>query len=948
MSLLGINFGSQRQAYFQVRVTIHELTNVPMVAGQFKAKWRVDHTQNLSSVIAAASAGPSTVSVSTEEGPGRQHLGAEGKAERMLHHKKSTSTLNSQKTQGEREENGSVGSGSVRRANKDRDDTSSTYSGKQTRKGGHSFLSNLRDAFHSPSSRNHQGHTEQELAGSLDKARTSIDQNGTKKHANPAHEGEQTHDQTATEVKERTGHKRDSQNLGAASHQDREEKPGGNAQHHSLPGYEPRGETASARVKDNRVVWERQLDVGVRIGIEKPRQVSGGSHSSAAEQSTRGVTAMRRSTSGRDVNSGILVHDSDRDRRDHTGVSSTPRERDFNPSGWAQLGQSELRISIKAEVPTGTESNNAGHLTTLRMGHIAVNLAEFAPYPHVHHHHHHHAISTHHRPGHTHSEHHHHHHHHQVLTRSETRRYLLLDGPTNATVKLTVEMTHVGGSREYVVPANKRGLLANTAASMTEGSPPGSKGPSSSVGSDAGSVGEGGGGSSSDHNDPQARKGQSGMLSGTSSMARAFAEWHPHHVARHSRIPANNLNTTLSHKDTARAVKEAGTGGRLAFSFAAGAHHDRPPEDVIDSLFDPTADHSALLLTPSSSRDRKLGRTRSSTTREEDKFTTDGKANDDNRGTPRSREMAQSPSNEGRDAIPARPKLFGKHTRQSSTGSHGLKGFFHTTSHPSSHPGPQQHPAEMASYDSALQAKKHGMSASNTSSSKGSSRASGIRWDPSVVAGNGTGQQKNRGDGPSDSARESDTNPLPGTEAVGHGDVVLSSSPKGIPSNLDDDNKQGSSSIRLASSEENDARLSTDDSLPPKTPPDVARRDTLSALDKHQFHLAPPVDISPPWEDGSQHLVGQDHPQESLHMPTAIAKKPSRRTLGLTRDAALKAGYRGAGWGTLDVSRHLSHASIDSADDSAGSGSELSHGPKYAYLVDRTSSPSPLHQTAAH
>lgn len=826
-ALLGVNFGSQKHAFFQTRITIHELTNVPMVAGRFKAKWKVEHTHNLASAIAAsASAASSTLTSS-----GTSTTATDTKQQHHLNHRKSTSTLSSSF---DRDENGSIESGSIRHTHhKAGDDTSSVYSNgnKSHRKGGYRIFSGIRDAL-KPHSSSHSS------PSSSKKSKAPSDSRDARQSMDVRSNEDDDGSEEASEVlTDHHGHGRESSQQSSSGHGNQHHSHQHNHQSHhgSHFSYDPRGETSSAQVKDNRVVWEKQLDVGVRFNVEKPRNVSGGSHSGAslndqaATKSSRSTDApMRRSTSQRDVlgnSAGILHYDG--------SGTSTPHD----TSSWNMLASSELRISVKADVPTGIEGNHADHQTLMKFGHVSINLAEFAPHPHHHHHHHHHhqhhhSTTSSNRPGGSQSEHQHHH----ILSRTETRRYLLLDGPTNATIKITVEMKHVGGTREYQVPANKRGLLVGSLVPTLEGSSPtGSKGPSSSAGSEA-DDGTSSNGGSAEYQNSETHGGVSNGRS--TSVTKALSDWSPHSVARHSRIPEENLRTKLTHKDTARAVKEAGGGGRLAFSFAAGAHHDRPPESVIDSLFD-----SNNMLTPTPSRDKKA----SLQQQQQQK-----KGQDNTEQTPKARDMAS------------------KHLSIA------------------------------------------GQSAKSRNSSA-SSKSGGIRWDLSTEKAKSSSSSVPDEQTPKSSKTSTDSEPIPGASRSN----PLSSSHR--------------KEVYDAKTFGEDKYRTSEQLQPPKTPPDIVRNEELS-----KAH--PALDYPPPWSETS---TVTETPAGS----PVLHKKQSRRTLGLTKEAALMAGYRGAGWGTLELSKHASNLSIDSSDSGSeqGGNHSLQHhrSPTFAYLHDRTRSPSP-------
>ncbi len=54
--------------------------------------------------------------------------------------------------------------------------------------------------------------------------------------------------------------------------------------------------------------------------------------------------------------------------------------------------------------------------------------------------------------------------------RVEVRHYLLRDSRTNARLKITIEMTHVGGTKEFAVPRIRRGLPVNNLSDLLQSS----------------------------------------------------------------------------------------------------------------------------------------------------------------------------------------------------------------------------------------------------------------------------------------------------------------------------------------------------------------------------------------------------------------------------------------------------------------------------------------------
>lgn len=878
-SLLGpFNFGNQKQSYFHAKITIHELNNVPMVEGSFKAKWRVEHVHHLSSAVATGSQLASNALSGAHHGhdPGR----SQDVNQKAVRHKQSSSTLASQATLSDPDGSavdGSSSTGSYSAAQSQLhatgDDDASVEKGSNQRKTSarFRFLSGFRDTFHSGQSSSRsstptkvdsgngeaQSQNSREQQASLWSSQASL-----KSSSSIATRDEQINDKSLEMDRSSSQGYQESDGLDHMAENDfaPHHTPGKSARastslskdsrftvptsshtHHGAP--EPRGETASKSVKDHRVRWERSLDVGVRIPVEKqrlsdtpqntgpPSTPTGIEHTNGQGSSRSSSSNLRKSVSSREL--GGRAQDGER-------KGGEPRE---TSNGLGVLGQSELRISVKADVPTGTESHHTH--TTIRMGHIGINLAEFAPLPHHSHNHvhsHHHASqgdkSTQHRPSplnptgtHHEGTHHHHNHHPHSLTRVETRRYLLQHGTTNATIKVTVEMTHIGGTRDYNVPPNKAGLTVAASGRTSDKSPP-----DSNVGSESGSVDEGEEGIGM-HSDL-------GKKNSSLDTSRSIPNRHHHGIARKQRIPSSNLTTALSHKDTARAVKEADGGGRLAFSFAAGAHHDHAPEHLVDLLFDPKTkqEHLSALMSIHSYK----------------------QGNAPNKG-PATQSSQPREDSDPPQCMPSRKKLSGSDTLLPGIDlSQGL--------------------------EKKSAGKNHLPSA----------RTSAIRWKDHVRHPR---HAANRDITPAQlSADQSPT------------DRTITASPPPMSSDFE----QGSNTNRDSESEVHPKhKTSSHDSQPPGTPPDVAHPMGICGPGHHDHtpHAPPALECATPYHvtvSPPQNILSEGRP---LDAQFALSKQPSRRTLGMSKEAALHAGYRGAGWGTLPLSPSRSSSSVENGEN---------------------------------
>ncbi|KAN0065151.1 hypothetical protein ACQY0O_001648 [Thecaphora frezii] len=354
---------------------------------------------------------------------------------------------------------------------------------------------------------------------------------------------------------------------------------------------QPRGETEYERVRDHSVKWNTSLQAGIRVPIEKPRP---GSHHSGS--STPSHLHHHRDPAEK----------SSRSRRDGHGQAQDPR------SAWGYLAASELRISVKQDLPS---SSKAGDAPT-RMGFVILNLAEFAPEAppptlsgsgrdHYHHHHNHHHY--HHHP---HYPHHHifHHYNQARTTRSETRRFLLNESRTNATLKITVEMTYIGGAREYAVPPLKKGLLAGGVTQMLDGingaidswnrrnQPHGygqARDSRRSSGSDSSSIRHDGWingsltlapGSANQRNPTCSNLPSSSNLSLPQlSTASYFSPVLQNAQKRKvpNRIPSKSFIDSVG--QTSPPIRSGRNSA--AFALSSNAHHEKPPEDIVNAIF---------------------------------------------------------------------------------------------------------------------------------------------------------------------------------------------------------------------------------------------------------------------------------------------------------------------------------------------------------------------------
>lgn len=944
------NFG-QKHAYFHAKITIHELTNVPLVTGNFKTRWRVKNHHNLQSIPLSQGDNQNDrdALAGSEDGLGGER--------RSLHHKKSfASSIASQDnstSEGVKRLSTSSSKGDYKTSLKGDD--------SRERKTSNRFLSGFKDAFQNkgrkPSSS--QESTKQSLTAEKDEpGKEYIEkQDGGNFYNHSKHE---SHDSSRFEKPKRQASFSDSVKISSLSSKTFEEKEVSHQHSSSHPfsflHLESRGETTNEKVKDHTVKWERTVDVGLRIPIEKQRLNEKG-HSGTPAATASG--ALTPSGPGQGPPSSSDGHSSAQGNRgDHKSIPSSKSMGDLkNENGegkgekevkekekdrelanaWGMLGNAEMKITIKAEIATETNGHHHSSDPHMTMGYILINLAEFAPYPESSAHHHHHLLHHHHAYSHHQHHHHHHSHHSTTLSRTETRRYLLTNSRNNATLKMTIEMTHVGGTKEYAVPAIRRGLIVAgvssliDAASHAGGSGPSSEADHSAEGHERARSG------GHDRNDGRYSFSQNPSLSSISN--EPMSAWPTNSVARHVRIPSSNLRTEVSHQDAARAVKEAG-GQRMGFSFGAGAHHERPPEDVIDALFSTSSTNGLVnMLTPYRGENAKQ---KSLPTQRQKK----GESEIEDK--PREK---KSDDKIERGILPEKPPHFdgvipAEHPKDSaqSTGS-PLSRFSFDTGMTSLRPGIDM-PLVQPLIDQRRESKsseEHGderdskhrrnssgntmrsILANSTSSSKASRPLSNPAGPPSSSSVGGMSSQDsslaaNQGKQSNSSGQSQKTNLVHWDASVSHESheqdssspspfsanltiptARLTTSPSIMSYNTSDDKLSPIEPIKKSSSigsrkspffnrdvEEEDEeeeegeegeeeqRTRTRALTPPTTPPDAELRD---------FHIA--------LDNGENHKIGKG------------SFSATRSVKGLTKEEALQKGYRGAGWGTMEMLRPL-------------------------------------------
>jgi hypothetical protein len=101
---------------------------------------------------------------------------------------------------------------------------------------------------------------------------------------------------------------------------------------------EPRGATDFVRVKDLAVRWERTIETGVRLGIDKPKSHSGGHSSPAGASQTDLLRPHHRH--------GLRASVSSKSLRERMQAQEEHGGEEGGVAG--MLAKSELRISVKS------------------------------------------------------------------------------------------------------------------------------------------------------------------------------------------------------------------------------------------------------------------------------------------------------------------------------------------------------------------------------------------------------------------------------------------------------------------------------------------------------------------------------------------------------------------------------------------------------------------------
>lgn len=596
MSLLApFGFG-QKHAYFHVELTIHELTNVPLVTGLFACKWKVKGSHSLASLQHSAAAAVhqqtsrviSSTSRKHDETPKKEASGSSSSSHpaKDIHATdhdsgaSNTLALGAPHEHQHRQASGSISADSA--------SIISEASKAPSQHGLHkpAFLNNL---LHHKD----QGHNKAEN-DSHSGTPTQASDLASETSGVPSTAAEETDDSSTSPTDSRRDSTSTRKTTASRSKSilDFGRQKSTDAEKHNVDPLlfftqEPKGETDFIKVHEHKVEWERDLQVGLRVGIGKPKT----GNDTPPSSSRRDSPSVSAKSSAKDLRS--RAH-----RDQHLEDMST---------AWGRLTNSELKLTIKQDMPENVKSTTHEN----GLGYVVLDLSEFAPDPpssssrHRHHHHHH---------QHHHSHHHHHHPHvpgsehsyRDRVSRTETRKFLLNDSKTNATVKITITMTFLGGAREYYVPPISNGLLVNglgsiVAPSLLDG-PSSPERPTASGGASIKSKS----GSSDDaslHNEPiratahiRNRKLVGQGLPSASSLSLGNGSMYSHHnyhgppltaiYAKKtwtSRIPAENLVAGTSGSDHAKKKKPQRAPETSVFSTRNQA--DRAPDDVVDAIF---------------------------------------------------------------------------------------------------------------------------------------------------------------------------------------------------------------------------------------------------------------------------------------------------------------------------------------------------------------------------
>ncbi|EST05006.2 hypothetical protein PSEUBRA_005812 [Kalmanozyma brasiliensis GHG001] len=455
MSLLSpFNFG-QKHSYFHVQLTIHELDNVPLVTGLFACKWKIKGSHSLASLQHSAAA-------AVHQGTSRIVSGAARKPPSISSAKEANKDVKA--TDHESGASGSLSNGQPhgKAHNQRQPSTSSSAdaasipsrtseSSNRPATNKSTLLNNLLHPLQTQHNDSSKIDDQSESQSSTNPAHSSDPANKGSTHVSTASNADASEADTSSPTSRRDSTtSRKTTNSRPKSLKDIGRHKSSESHNHTHDvdpllffSQEPKGETHFVKVADHKVEWERDVQVGMRIGIGKPR--TSGPNDSSPNSSRRDSPAVSAKSSTKDLRSRA-------NRDQHLEDMST---------AWGRLINSELKLTIRQEMPANAKSTT--HPSVL--GHVILDLAEFAPEApipsssgrrrhHHHHHHHHQQHHRHHAAGGEHS-------YRDRTCRTETRKFLLNGSKTNATVKLTVSMTFLGGEREYYVPPISNGLMVN-------------------------------------------------------------------------------------------------------------------------------------------------------------------------------------------------------------------------------------------------------------------------------------------------------------------------------------------------------------------------------------------------------------------------------------------------------------------------------------------------------
>lgn len=415
---------------------------------------------------------------------------------------------------------------------------------------------------------------------------------------------------------------------------------------------ESRGSTDWRKVQDHCVKWSRKVHCGIRVPIEKVRPANSTLSVPGSGHGHRVVSAAASSTSSASSISGAEPSATSSSRALRTRHSTrdfssrlTAEEQNDKGVAWGRLSDSELKITIRQDIATDMHASDNPE----ELGTVTLNLAEHAPCPRRHlkptrnnHYHHsdHHDEQQQHNPAHrSHSDRNPLNNtgassteengvRHSQLSRVETRRFLLEHSKTNATLELTVKMTHIGGSREYTVPSIRHGLLVSTFAEALPGYHVDTQ-PTNDSETDPGGETE----SSSDKRHLEEERSRAALSADrpTNNMQSAFVTRENRHTSRNtagdsraSRIPSKNFKegvddsmfSLIKTADMPVSLMNAGAvsnkGGRsvrltgLHFHFSGAKELEKDPHDVIDAMFRNTTGGPSKSSRTSASRRHSL------------------------------------------------------------------------------------------------------------------------------------------------------------------------------------------------------------------------------------------------------------------------------------------------------------------------------------------------------